>query len=426
MSKQMPLEQKVNILMVDDEPANLEALEAILEPLGQKLYRASSGTEALRCVLDRDYAVILLDVQMPDISGIETAALIRERERSRTTPIIFLTGVVKTSEMIFKGYSAGAVDYLMKPVVSGILRAKVEVFVDLAVSRLKLQEEVIERARIAAEIAKLNMTLEQRNEDLIAANEDLEAFGHSVSHDLRMPLRHIHAYISMLEMTASAKLDKEELRQFTVIRDAARRMGQLIDDLLAFSRIGRTELKSTSINCEKLVQQVIADMQTDLADRHIVWTIESLPTIDADMNLLRQVWANLLANAVKYTRPREQAQIKIGAVTQDDEAIFSVTDNGVGFDPAYADRLFGVFQRLHSEKEFEGTGVGLANVRRIVQRHGGRTWADAKPDEGATFYFSLPLRQGARSFHERSVAADAASDLTRAAYAQQRTDLPKQ
>ncbi|HVF17844.1 MAG TPA: ATP-binding protein [Steroidobacteraceae bacterium] len=420
----MPIEQKVNILMVDDEPANLEALEAILEPLGQNLYRASSGTEALRCVLDRDYAVILLDVQMPDISGIETAALIRERERSRTTPIIFLTGVVKTSEMIFKGYSAGAVDYLMKPVVSGILRAKVEVFVDLAVARLKLQDEVIERARIAAEIAKLNMTLEQRNEDLIAANEDLEAFGHSVSHDLRMPLRHIHAYISMLEMTTAAKLDNEELRQFAVIRDAARRMGQLIDDLLAFSRIGRTELKSTSINCETLVEQVIADMQTDLADRHIVWTIQALPGIEGDANLLRQVWANLLANAVKYTRPREQAQIKVAGVTQDDEVIFSVTDNGVGFDPAYADRLFGVFQRLHSEKQFEGTGVGLANVRRIVQRHGGRTWADAKPDEGATFYFSLPLHRRPRSLKERNEVADAASDLARTAQSQRRSDAP--
>jgi signal transduction histidine kinase len=414
----MALEQKVNILMVDDEPSNLEALEAILDPLGQKLYRASSGTEALRCVLDRDYAVILLDVQMPDLSGIETAALIRERERSRTTPIIFLTGVVKTSEMIFKGYSAGAVDYLMKPVVSGILRAKVDVFVELAVARLKLQGEIAERGRIGAEIAKLNMVLEQRNEDLSAANEDLEAFGHSVSHDLRMPLRHIHAYISMLETTAAAKLDKEELRQFSVIRDAARRMGQLIDDLLAFSRIGRTEIKSTSINNEAVVQQVIADMQTDLADRHIVWTIEALPAINADMNLLRQVWANLLANAVKYTRPREQAQIKISAVTQDDEAIFSVSDNGVGFDPAYSDRLFGVFQRLHSEKQFEGTGVGLANVRRIVQRHGGRTWADAKLDEGATFYFSLPLRPGPRSLSERVEVADAASDLVRTAQSQ--------
>lgn len=393
----MSRDQQVNILMVDDEPANLEALEAVLEPLGQKLFRANSGTEALRGVLDRDYAVILLDVQMPDLSGIETAALIRERERSRTTPIIFLTGVVKTSEMIFKGYSAGAVDYLMKPVVSGILRAKVEVFVDLACARLKLQEEVRQRERAASEIAKLNMDLEQRADDLLAANEDLEAFGHSVSHDLRMPLRHIHAYISMLEETASSKLDAEEKRQFTVIRDAARRMGQLIDDLLAFSRIGRTEMKSTRIDNELLVQQVITEMQTDLTDRHIVWTIESLPPVNGDQNLLRQVWANLLANAVKYTRPRAEAHIKVSGLTQEDEVIFSVSDNGVGFDPAYADRLFGVFQRLHTEKQFEGTGVGLANVRRIVQRHGGRTWADATPNEGATFYFSFPLRRTGRA-----------------------------
>jgi light-regulated signal transduction histidine kinase (bacteriophytochrome) len=315
----------------------------------------------------------------------------------------------------------------MKPVVSGILRAKVEVFVDLACARLKLQEEVRQRERAASEIAKLNMDLEQRAADLLAANEDLEAFGHSVSHDLRMPLRHIHAYISMLEETAAAKLDAEEKRQFTVIRDAARRMGQLIDDLLAFSRIGRAEMKSARIDNEALVQQVIAEMQTDLKDRHIVWTIEPLPTVNGDLNLLRQVWANLLANAVKYTRPRPEAHIKVSGLTQEDEVIFSVSDNGVGFDPAYADRLFGVFQRLHTEKQFEGTGVGLANVRRIVQRHGGRTWADAKPNEGATFYFSFPLRRTGRA----ATAADdaAASDSTGAAdksKRQPRSDLPKQ
>jgi two-component system, sensor histidine kinase and response regulator len=397
MSGHLPAEHKVSILMVDDEPANLEALEAILEPLGQHLYRASCGTEALRCVLDRDYAVILLDVQMPDMSGIETAALIRERERSRTTPIIFLTGVVKTSEMVFKGYSTGAVDYLMKPIVSGILRAKVEVFVELAVARSKLQQEIAERSRIATEIVKLNMALEQRNEDLIAANSDLEAFGHSVSHDLRMPLRHIHAYVSMLEESARAKLDGEEHRQLRVIREAARRMGQLIDDLLAFSRIGRAEMAKARIDNSALVRQVIADMQPDLTDRRIAWDINSLPAVNGDVNLMRQVWENLLANAVKYTRPREQANIAVAAVVQDNEIIFSVTDNGVGFDPAYADRLFGVFQRLHSEKQFEGTGVGLANVRRIVQRHGGRTWAEAKPNEGASFYFSLPTPLAVRA-----------------------------
>jgi two-component system, sensor histidine kinase and response regulator len=383
-------ENKVNILMVDDEPANLEALEAVLEPLGQTLYRAKNGTEALRCVLDRDYAVILLDVQMPDISGIETAALIRERERSRTTPIIFLTGVVKTSEMVFKGYSAGAVDYLMKPIVSGILRAKVEVFVELALARLKLQEEIAERARIAGEITKLNMALEQRNDDLMAANEDLEAFGHTVSHDLRMPLRHIHAYITMVEESALAKLDAEERRHLGVIRNAARRMGQLIEDLLAFSRIGRAELTTSRIDNNALVQQVISDLQTDLEHRQVEWNVSPLPEVLGDLGLLRQVWVNLLSNAVKYTRPREQTRIDIGAVLQDGEIIFTVTDNGVGFDAARADRLFGVFQRLHSDKEFEGTGVGLANARRIVQRHGGRIWAQSEVDHGATFYFTLP------------------------------------
>lgn len=382
---------EVSILLVDDEPSNLEALEAILEPLNQRLYRARSGTEALRCVLDRDYAVILLDVQMPDLSGIETAALIRERERSRATPIIFLTGVVKTSEMVFKGYSTGAVDYLMKPVVSGILRAKVEVFVELAIARRKLQQEVAERTRIAAEIVKLNMALEQRNEDLIAANSDLEAFGHSVSHDLRMPLRHIHAYSSMVEDSARDKLTDEERRQFRVIRDAARRMGQLIDDLLAFSRIGRSSIANAHVDTSALVREVIAEMQTDLRERNIAWEIGSMPSVKGDPSLLRQVWANLLANAVKYSRPRQQARIQVGAVSQDNEVIFNVSDNGVGFDPAYADKLFGVFQRLHTDKQFEGTGVGLANVRRIVQKHGGRTWATAELDQGATFYFSLPL-----------------------------------
>jgi light-regulated signal transduction histidine kinase (bacteriophytochrome) len=197
----------------------------------------------------------------------------------------------------------------------------------------------------------------------------------------------------MLEDSAAAKLSEEERRQFKVIRDAARRMGQLIDDLLAFSRIGRVEVTKARIDNEALVQQLIADMQPDIKDRRIDWDIAPLPPVNGDVNLMRQVWANLLANAVKYTRPRAEAQIKVGAVTQDDEIIFSVSDNGVGFDPAYADRLFGVFQRLHSEKQFEGTGVGLANVRRIVQRHGGRTWAEAKLDEGASFYFSLPLRK---------------------------------
>jgi two-component system, sensor histidine kinase and response regulator len=382
--------QKVTILLVDDEPANLLALKAVLESLNQTLITAASGTEALRRVLEYDFAVILLDVQMPDMTGIEAAAMIRERERSRATPIIFLTGVVKTAEMMFKGYSAGAVDYLMKPVVSGVLRAKVEVFVELAQARQSLQGEIAERARSAAEISKLNMVLEQRNEDLLAANSDLEAFGHSVSHDLRMPLRHIQAYITMIEESARGKLDAEEQRRMAAVREAAQRMSQLIDDLLSFSRIGRTDLRKAPVDMNTLVQQIIGELQPDLKERAIVWDLQQLPYVSGDRGLMQQVLCNLLANAVKYTRPRAQARIKVFAVEQDDEIIFGVQDNGVGFDMAYSDKLFGVFQRLHGANEFEGTGVGLANVRRIVQRHGGRTWAEAQLNQGATFYFSLP------------------------------------
>jgi two-component system sensor histidine kinase/response regulator len=386
----MQADSRVNILLVDDEPANLHALQAVLEPLDQNLVTASSGTQALRKVLEYDFAVILLDVQMPDMSGIEAAAMIRERERSKTTPIIFLTGVVKTAEMMFKGYSAGAVDYLMKPVISGVLRAKVEVFVELAQVRHSLQQEIAERARIGGELSKLNMVLEQRNEDLTAANSDLEAFSHSVSHDLRMPLRHIQAYVSMIEESALGKLNADEQRRLKGVREAAQRMSQLIDDLLAFSRIGRTAMRRAPVDLNSLVNAVINELQPEIRNRKIDWTLQHLPYISGDRALLHQVFLNLLANAVKYTRTRAEARIQVFAIEQDEEVIVGVRDNGVGFDPAYADKLFGVFQRLHSATDFEGTGVGLANVRRIVQRHGGRTWAESVLNEGATFYFSLP------------------------------------
>jgi len=386
----MAHDQKVNILLVDDDPSNLEALRAILECLNQNLITANSGTEALRCVLAQDFAVILLDVQMPDMSGIEAASMIRERERSKTTPIIFLTGVVKTAEMMFKGYSTGAVDYLMKPVVSGVLRTKVEVFVDLALARLALQDEIRERVRIAGEISKLNMVLEQRNDDLLAANEDLEAFGHSVSHDLRMPLRHIQAYIAMVETSAGAKLDEQEQRRLEGARHAAQRMSQLIDDLLSFSRIGRTQLSRMQVDMSELVKITLGELGPEVEGRSIEWQLPTLPRVRGDRSLLHQVWVNLLSNAIKYTRPRAAARIEVGGVQQDRELIFWVKDNGVGFDMAYAEKLFGVFQRMHTLQEFEGTGVGLANVRRIIQRHGGRTWAEAERDSGATIFFSLP------------------------------------
>lgn len=379
-----------NILLVDDEQANLDALEAVLEGLGQRLIRALRGEQALKCVLENDFAVILLDVQMPGMSGIETAALIRARERSRTTPIIFLTGMMRTAEMVFSGYSAGAVDYLMKPLEPEVLRAKVAVFVELDNARHELEQEISERVRIAEQVSELNSALRQKNDDLLAANADLEAFCHSVSHDLRMPLRHIHSYISILEASASNKLNPEERRHVSTVQNAALRMTRLIDDLLAFSRIGRAAMHRQRIHMRDLIDETFQDLAPDLLNRRIDWERHEIPDTIGDPQLLKQVWVNLLANAVKYTRPRDPAKIEIGAEEAENEIIYYVRDNGVGFNMQYADRLFGVFQRLHTDKEFEGTGVGLANVRRIVQRHGGRTWAEGAEGRGATVYFSMP------------------------------------
>jgi light-regulated signal transduction histidine kinase (bacteriophytochrome) len=344
----------------------------------------------LRFLLGHDCAVILLDVHMPGMDGIETAEMIRARERSRQTPIIFLTGSHMTQEMVFKGYSTGAVDYLLKPIVPAILLAKVEVFVELAIARQHLQAEIAERARIAAEISSLNAALAERNRDLIAANADLETFSYSVSHDLRAPLRHITAFITMIEESLGEKLQPNDRSRMNMVKDGARRMAQIIDDLLSFSKIGRAEMRKAPVDLNTLVREALSRIEPELANRRIDWTIRQLPEVRGDYNLLRQVLVNLVSNAVKYTRPRDPAKVEIESVPGNGEMIVAIRDNGVGFDMEYAGKLFGVFHRLHGENEFEGTGIGLANVRRIVQRHGGRVWAEGKVGHGAAFYFSIP------------------------------------
>jgi light-regulated signal transduction histidine kinase (bacteriophytochrome) len=211
-----------------------------------------------------------------------------------------------------------------------------------------------------------------------------------VSHDLRAPLRHIGGYVEMLRHESGSALTENGQRFLEVISQAARQMGALIDDLLAFSRMSRVELRRRVIRMDELINEVLQEMKRDTEGRNIEWAIESLPQVFVDRAAMKQVWANLLSNAVKYTRQREPARVKIGCRASETETEFYVRDNGAGFDMRYSDKLFGVFQRLHQADEFEGTGIGLANVRRIVSRHGGRTWAEGKIGEGATFYFTLP------------------------------------
>jgi light-regulated signal transduction histidine kinase (bacteriophytochrome) len=252
----------------------------------------------------------------------------------------------------------------------------------------------IERKRGEDRITQLNTSLErrvrERTEALLEANRELESFSYSVSHDLRAPLRHVLGFADMLDKRSGALLDENGRRYLRTIQESARHAGSLVDDLLAFSRMGRAELRQQRVAMDALVKQAQQDVSPELESRECAWSIDALPEVEGDAAMLRLVWRNLLSNAVKYTRGREIAEIRVSAEATPEEVVFTVRDNGVGFDMRYVDKLFGVFQRLHTSEEFEGTGIGLANVRRIVQRHGGRAWAEGVPGEGAAFHFSLP------------------------------------
>ena len=250
-----------------------------------------------------------------------------------------------------------------------------------------IRHDITERRRVAVE-------LQRRGELLEAANKELEAFSYSVSHDLRAPLRHIDGYAALLRKAVEHSLNEKGARYLQTISDSAKQMGQLIDDLLVFSRMGRQEMLHNTVNLHQLIKNITSDLRLDLQGREISWTIAPLPDVQGDPAMLRQVFMNLIANAVKFTSTRPHATIEIGVGPPSaTEIILFVRDNGVGFDMQYIPKLFGVFQRLHRADEFEGTGIGLANVRRIVHRHGGRAWAEGVPDKGATFYVALPTRR---------------------------------
>jgi two-component system sensor histidine kinase/response regulator len=384
-----PTDDRVNILLVDDQPANLVALEAMLQGLGQNLIKAESGRDALKWLLTHDCAVILLDVKMPDMDGFETAELIRQRDKSRHTPILFLTAGDNTQTQAVRGYAVGAVDYLVKPVVPEFVRSKVTVFVELAKKTELLHRQaklLSESERAALELAETRAELVR---DLEHKNRELESFSYAVSHDLRAPLRRIDSFSRAVLESQGDRLDEAGQRFLSRVREASQHMSQLIDDVLYLSRVTRADLREQEIDLSAIAGLILTRLQESEPERKVEVKLRPGVVVIGDGQLLKIAMENLLENAWKFTAKEPESRIEFGTTQAGGEATYFVRDNGAGFDMTYADRLFGPFQRLHPQGEFPGNGIGLATVQRIIHRHGGRVWAEGLLGQGATFYFTM-------------------------------------
>jgi len=369
----------VNILVVDDDSTKRFALKTILAPLGENVVEASSGADGLRQLLRQEFAVVLLDVRMPMMDGFETAQLIRQRPRSELTPIIFVTALDQAETDMGRGYDLGAVDFVFAPVVPAILRAKVAVFVEL----YRAQQE-LRRYR-----SQLEVLVEERTTALTAINRELEAFSYSVSNDLRAPLLAFDGMSKALLEDYGTKLDKKAKDYLLRMRRASQRMTSVFDGLQSLFRLTSGEIHREPIDITGLAKEVVREIRAEEPSRKVKVEIGEGIKGSGDKRLVRILLANLLNNAWKFTASEKEPRIEVGTEIVDGESRVYVRDNGVGFDMIYAHRLFGAFQRLHSQSDFPGAGIGLATARRIVNRHGGRIWAEGAVGEGATFYFTF-------------------------------------
>ncbi|GAC1442453.1 MAG: response regulator [Sediminibacterium sp.] len=405
------------ILLVDDREDNLFSMETILEPGGYQFIKARSGREALKILLTEfDFALILMDVKMPILNGFETAAMIYEREKLKHIPIIFITANTYGEENIFKGYRTGAVDYIYKPINPDLLRAKVAVFIDLYKKnhRLLLQEEklkainksleneVSERKNSEEKVRELNKQLLNNIERLETANKELDSFAFMASHDMQEPLRKIRTFSNLLFIKHQEELDNDAKTKIAIIQKSAERMQELITDILNFSKLSVDKSPFIKTDLTLLAQEAMEELSGKVQDKKACIQIEPLPSLPINPGLIRSIFFNLIGNALKYSKKditpciRIYADSKAGvyenATTPNKKKYHRiyVQDNGIGFDQQYAEQIFEMFKRLHPHTEYEGTGIGLALCKQIMEKHSGFISALSKENEGATCIVSLP------------------------------------
>ncbi|MDQ3107744.1 MAG: ATP-binding protein [Actinomycetota bacterium] len=379
----------VPILAVDDRPDNLLAVEAVLEPLALHVIRANSGQEALRHLLSTDVAVILLDVQMPELDGYETARLIKARAKTQNIPIIFLTARDRAIEHELTAYDSGAVDYLSKPFAPEVLRAKVQVFVDLyrQSKTIAEQRELLERRLGERDLAEANLRLQ--TVELERSNAELERFAFVASHDLREPLQVVAGFLDLV----GARLDADDAAAAELVGLATsgiEAMSGLVDDLLSYARASTGPQKPELLDLDELLAGVRAELSEGLERSAVRLTSDPLPAVLGDRWQLGRLLLHLVDNAMRY-RSEEPPQIHVGLTRRDDFWVVSVRDNGRGIDPLEIPRIFTILGRSHPREGEGGTGVGLALCRRVVERHGGEIWIESVEGAGATVSFTLPV-----------------------------------
>lgn len=415
------------ILIVDDREDNLLSIETILEPDGYTLVKATSGRQALKVLLnEHDFAMIMMDVKMPNLNGFETASLIYEREKLKHIPIIFITANNYGDENMYKGYQAGAVDYIYKPINPQVLRAKVSVLIELyrknvqLISQEKklvsinknLELEIQERKASEEKVKQLNRQLLENIASLESANKDLDRFAFMASHDLQEPLRKIRTFSDRLYVKYNEILDEDGKANIFRIQKAAERMQNLITDILTFSKISSEKVEFVESDLNKIVGEVIHDMDDEVKMRAALIEVSHLPRLQVNPGLIKPLFQNLISNALKYSKKETPPAIRIKAESGNKNQIWSdqvsksycrifIEDNGIGFDQRYAEEIFGMFKRLHRNSEFEGTGIGLALCKKIVEQHNGFISARSKVGEGSTFIISLPVRHTSETVLEK-------------------------